>query len=137
MINVNDTYIQEKVLPVNVFKIENNIVFYEDNHGIGIMKQDLFEKNFIKTTKQKSYYNPIMKKWSNWLLPGLTIIPPSMKYLDQLYKYRTNGKRVELICLHTKIRTSASCHTNDTFSLAKGLQLCFARMRVKEVLEDM
>ena len=117
-------------------------------YRVGSYEEILYYSGFCTKNPPKEKLKPIEEKpikkskifgkWSTWTSIEIDdsdniftfIIAPSCPY-----DFRTNGKRIELKIGNTK--ASASCNDNDKFDLVKGLQLCFARLKVKKLLEAM
>jgi len=78
--------------------------------GSGLMSYEEFSKHFAKT------------KWSDW---------SEAEDEHGNFQFRTDGKR--LVVKRNGVSASASCHDNDDFCLHCGLELCLARLRVKEI----
>lgn len=97
--------------------LEGGTISFRCGYGVGIMSHNEFE-NYFKVVQ--------IRKWGRWM----PVVQDNKTYI-----YRTNGKKVELKA--DGIKTYASCAPNDTFDLRKGLDLCMARFKVKQILENM
>ena len=92
--------------------LEGGMIRLDCSYGTGLMSYSEFEGYFEKIKT---------RKWGEWFY---------WVRADGHYLYRTNGKKIELKIGDLKV--SASCNDCDVFQLREGLNLCLARIRVKQ-----
>ncbi|MDI0267851.1 hypothetical protein QIW52_17815 [Clostridioides difficile] len=98
---------------------DNGNIHFKTYCGIGFMSYSEFKEHFeIVNNKEKRKYT-----WSNWK----TVVSHN---LHILYAYKTNCKKV--IVKKDGFKSSATCHNTDVFNLQKGIEICLARIEVKE-----
>ena len=85
-----------------------------------IMKNNGYEKNSDK---------PVKRTWSDWNLDEISFTDISGKIKTGHYRYRNNGKKVQVKC--GGFKAEATCCKDDVFDLEKGLALAKSRLIVK------
>jgi len=91
---------------------DGGFVTFESEYGYGMMSPSQFEKYFEKIIPES-----LISEWTGWINAAF-------------YKYTTNYKKI--VVMKNGIKASAKCREGDTFSLHKGIDLCLARVSVKE-----
>lgn len=90
---------------------------------LGCMSYDEYGKYFEKVE------TPIKKPWSEWNLGEINFADINGKMITGLYRYRNNGKKVQVKC--GCFKAEATCCKDDAFDLEKGLTLAKSRLIVK------
>lgn len=108
---------------------ENGVIsfrFGKNKMNVGCMSYNEFEKYFELVQKTK-------REWTSWKFTGLFYEKLNGIRISHTIYYRHNGKKVQVkyTCNETVIRTEASCHNEDEFSLNKGLRLAKYRLIMK------
>ena len=88
--------------------------------AIGVISFEDFDKHFV--------HEENFKGWSNW-----TPFNGVDGQNDVLY--RTNRKRVQVKFITDKVRAESSCHEDDEFNLAFGLQIAYLRALNKVLIK--
>ena len=106
---VGDSYQVESIISG-----EMDMIQFRCSYGMGLISCDGFHDFFTKVRTHP---------WSDWenVLIG-----------NNVYQYRTNGKRVVLKL--GGIKASASCHPLDYFNLEQGIKICAERIAAKKEL---
>ncbi|HGM3507372.1 TPA: hypothetical protein ACKOR7_001948 [Clostridioides difficile] len=97
----------------------NGAIHFKTDYGMGFMNYSELKKYFEVAieTKKKEHI------WSEWRTA-------TVFGTNKTYKYRTNGKKVEVRM--GDFKASATCHDSDEFDFNKGIKLCLARIEVKK-----
>ena len=90
---------------------------------LGCMSYDEYEKYFEKVEE------PVKKAWTKWYLNEIRFTDINGKDIRCNYRYRTNGKKIQVRSGAFKAETT--CYKDDTFDLSKGLNLAKKRLIVK------
>lgn len=100
---------------------------------LGCMSYDEFEKHFeLVEVKPKN-------SWTKWdsveeLMGNYSYYNPFNGFLNTINAvYKTNGKKVIVKDLDTKIKAHSTCHKNDTFDLFKGIDIAMYRLIGKDI----
>lgn len=90
---------------------------------LGCMSYDEYKKYFEKVE------TPIKKPWSEWSLDEISFTDINGKIKTGHYRYRNNGKKVQVKC--GGFKAEATCCRDDVFDFEKGLSLAKSRLIVK------
>ena len=90
---------------------------------LGCMSYDEYEKYFEKVE------TPIKMTWSEWYLNEIRFTDINGKNVRCNYRYRTNGKKVQIRC--GAFKAEAICCKDDEFEIEKGLNRAKKRLVVK------
>lgn len=90
---------------------------------LGCMSYDEYEKYFEKVE------TPVKKPWSDWEIEEIYFTDINGNRKIGYYRYRTNGKKVQVRC--GAFKAEATCRKDDVFDFEKGLALAKSRLIVK------
>ena len=113
--------------------------FGPGGYHLGCMSYDEYQKYFEPVVEEKK-----PRVWTEWK-------PAVVEYCDFSNErclcnvfYRHDGKRVQIKSVGWEVKAEASCHHEDEFDLAKGINLAKMRLivkilakQVKEIAEGM
>lgn len=108
-----------KILKDNGFSVVDEDIESEYKR-FHIMKDNEHEKNSNK---------PIKRTWSDWNLDEISFTDINGKIKAGHYRYRNNGKKVQVKC--GGFKAEATCCKDDVFDFEKGLALAKSRLIVK------
>lgn len=92
---------------------------------LGCMSYDEYEKYFEKVE------TPVKKPWSDWEIEKICFTDINDNRKIDYYRYRTNGKKVQVRC--GAFKAEATCCKDDVFDFEKGLALAKSRLIVKYI----
>lgn len=92
---------------------------------LGCMSYDEYEKYFEKVE------TPVKKPWSDWGIEKICFTDINDNRKIGYYRYRTNGKKVQVRC--GAFKAEATCCKDDVFDFEKGLALAKSRLIVKYI----
>lgn len=90
---------------------------------LGCMSYDEYKKYFEKVE------TPVKRTWSEWNLDEISFTDINGKIKAGHYRYRNNGKKVQVKC--GGFKAEATCCKDDVFDFEKGLALAKSRLIVK------
>lgn len=121
-LNIGDEFKVEEIS-------ENGVIIITCSYGTGIMSYEELQEYFSKVEPKP--VKPV-RVWSKWFHGrDIEIISEGEKIKTE---YRTNSKRLEVRTvglLGGEVKATASCHEEDTFNAAKGLELAEAKLKLK------